>query len=129
AWPRVSPEKKAAAGQAYYVAETEWKRLVAQWKREASSEAFAAKLNILEKARVELADLPNERRRRLAKLEAEREKNQRQRYLDRFRIERAKIHGIGMGRTAMLASYGIETAADIERSKIMRIRIRSSSDI
>jgi DNA-binding helix-hairpin-helix protein with protein kinase domain len=75
----------------------------------------------LEKARAEMADLPNEQRRRLAKLEAEREMRQRQRYLDRFRIDRAKIRGIGVGRSAMLASYGIETAADIEGSKIIQI--------
>jgi DNA-binding helix-hairpin-helix protein with protein kinase domain len=94
---------------------------LAQWKREASREAFAEKLKALEKARAEMVDLPNERRRRLAKLEAERETRQRQRYLDRFRIDRAKIRGIGVSRSAMLASYGIETAADIERSKIMQI--------
>ncbi len=54
-------------------------------------------------------------------LEAEREKRQRRRYLDRFRIDRAKIHGIASGRIAMLASYGLETAADVEHTKIMRI--------
>jgi DNA-binding helix-hairpin-helix protein with protein kinase domain len=54
-------------------------------------------------------------------LEGEREIRQRQRYLDRFRIDRAKIRGIASGRIAMLASYGIETAADIEGANIMRI--------
>jgi DNA-binding helix-hairpin-helix protein with protein kinase domain len=57
----------------------------------------------------------------MAKLEGEREMRQRQRYLDRFRIDRARIRGIGSGRTAMLASYGIETAADIAASAIMQI--------
>jgi DNA-binding helix-hairpin-helix protein with protein kinase domain len=74
----------------------------------------------LESARNQLADLPAERRRRLVKLEAQREAQQRQRYLDRFRIDRAKIRGIGSGRTSMLASYGIETAADVDDRKIMR---------
>jgi DNA-binding helix-hairpin-helix protein with protein kinase domain len=122
AWPRVSAAKRAAAERAYSAAKTEWEGALSRWKREASRHAFAEKLKALEeKVHAEMADLPNERRRRLAKLEAEREMRQRQRYLDRFRIDRAKIRRIGSGRVAMLASYGIETAADIEGAKIMRI--------
>jgi DNA-binding helix-hairpin-helix protein with protein kinase domain len=120
-WPRVSTEKQAVADRAYSAARTEWEGALARWKREASRDAFAEKLKALEKARAEMVDLPNEQRRRLGKLEAEREMRQRQRYLDRFRIDRAKIRGIGVGRSAMLASYGIETAADIEGSKIIQI--------
>ena len=120
-WPRVSAEKQAAADRAYSAARTAWEGALARWKREASRDAFAEKLKALENARTEMADLPNEQRRRLVKLEVEREIRQRQRYLDRFRIDRAKIRGIGVGRSAMLASYSIETAADIERAKIMQI--------
>lgn len=120
-WPRVSAEKSAAAERAYSAAKAEWESTLIHWKCEASRDAFADKLKALEKARAHLADLPNERRRRLAKLEAEREMRQRQRYLDRFRIDRAKVRGIGSGRTAMLASYGIETAVDIDGTKIMQI--------
>lgn len=120
-WPRVSVEERAAAERAYSVAKAEWEGTLTRWKREASRHSFAEKLNLLEKARAELADLPNERRRRLAKLDAEREIGQKQRYLDRFRIDRAGIRGIASGRIAMLASYGIETAADIDRVKIMEI--------
>lgn len=87
----------------------------------ASRNAFSEKLKCLEGARAELVDLPNERRRRMAKLEAQRESQQRQRYLDRFRIDRAKIRGIGVGRASMLALYGIETAADVGRRKIIQI--------
>jgi DNA-binding helix-hairpin-helix protein with protein kinase domain len=68
-----------------------------------------------------MVNRPNQRRRQLAKLETGREMRQRERYLDRFRIDRAKIRGVASGRIAMLASYGIETAADIERAKIMQI--------
>ena len=57
----------------------------------------------------------------MARLEADREKLQRQRYLDRFRIGRAQITGIGPSRTSMLASYGIETANDIDGYKIKQI--------
>lgn len=120
-WPRVSNEKRLAADRAYATANTEWQAALGRWGREASQDLFATRLKELEKARAELMDIPNERRRRLAKLEADREKLQRQRYLDRFRIDRVKIPGIGPSRTAMLASYGIETANDVDAIKIRQI--------
>lgn len=120
-WPRVSAQQATEAERMYVTAKADWEAHLARWNREASRDAFTEKLKALGAARAELADLPNERRRRLAKLEAERELRQRQRYLDRFRIDLAKIRGIGPGRTAMLASYGIETALDVDRSKIMQI--------
>jgi len=50
-----------------------------------------------------------------------RREDQRKRYLDRFRIDKGSIEGIGPSRTATLASYGIETALDIDRSSILSI--------
>ena len=113
-WPRASADKRAAANGVYQAAKAEWEGALAQWKREASPDVFARKREALEKARAEMKDLPNEQRRRLAKLEAKREMRQRQRYLNRFRISRTNIPGIGVSRSSMLASYGIETAADIK---------------
>lgn len=120
-WPRVSAEARADAERTLSAAKAEWENSLGRWRREASRDVFAERLRVLEQARAQLADLPNERRRRLAGLEAEREQRQRQRYLDRFRIDRAKIRGIGPGRTSMLASYGIETAADVEGPRILQI--------
>lgn len=120
-WPRVSAEKRAAAEMAYSEAKAEWESALILWRREASLDVFKEKVNNLDKARAELADMPNKRQRGIAKLESARETRQRQRYLDRFRIDRAEINGIGAGRTSMLASYGIETAADIKKAKVMQI--------
>jgi DNA-binding helix-hairpin-helix protein with protein kinase domain len=120
-WPRVSAARRAEAGRSWSAAKAEWDRVLSRWRREASHHAFAEKLKGLEQAHNELADLPKERGRRLAKLEVERENRQRQRYLDRFRIDRVRIRGIGSGRTSMLASYGIETAADIDGTRILQI--------
>lgn len=120
-WPRVPAEKKAEVERAHRTATTEWENSVNRWRREACQIPFHAKFQELEKARSELGDLPNRRQRGLAKLEAERERYQLQRYLDRFRIDRADIPGIGPSRTTMLASYGIETAADVERRAIHQI--------
>jgi DNA-binding helix-hairpin-helix protein with protein kinase domain len=120
-WPRVSAEKRQEADRASAAARAQWDSGLARWKREATRGVFATKLKTLEQARTELDDLPNERRRRLAKLEGEREIRQRDRYLDRFRIERARVRGIGPSRTAMLASYGVETAADVDPARIGQI--------
>src|SRR5208337_549407 len=42
-------------------------------------------------------------------------------YLDRFLIRRASISGIGQAKTITLASFGIESAADIKRNAIVAI--------
>ncbi len=121
AWPRPSPQRLAEANRELALAQAAWDSTLARWRREASREAFLARIKELEQARTEFSDLPNERSRRLAKLEGGRETRQRQRYLDRFRIDRATIPKIGSGRTSMLAAYGIETAADIDRWKVLQI--------
>ncbi|MDA1315959.1 MAG: hypothetical protein O2968_21765 [Acidobacteria bacterium] len=120
-WPRLSPDERLAVEQGYSVAHAEWQESLGRWLHEASRNTFSEKLKTFEKMHTELVDLPNERRRRLAKLEARRESQQRERYLDRFRIDLATIRRIGPGRTSMLASYGIETAADVDYRKIIHI--------
>src|SRR5262249_25538768 len=40
----------------------------------------------------------------------------------RHLISDAGIHGIGPGRTAVLASFGIETALDIDKNRIMQLK-------
>jgi DNA-binding helix-hairpin-helix protein with protein kinase domain len=54
-------------------------------------------------------------------LKSNRESRQRQAYLDRFSVRRANISGIGPAKTATLISFGIETAADVSRSAVLRV--------
>lgn len=121
-WPWVPAGRRAAVNNALAAARAGWATALAKWEREASQRVFSAKLEQLQRLRRDLIALPNERKKRLARLDAEREEKQLQRYLDRFRIDKASIDGIGPGRTAMLASFGIETAADVDRFQIMRIQ-------
>ena len=103
------------ADRAYLKRKTNWEGALARWQREASRDAFAKKLKTLEKIRSEMIDLPNEeRRRRLAELEAAQEPQQLQRYLDGFRIDPANI-------SRLVASCGIETAADINQGKLVQM--------
>jgi len=69
-----------------------------------------------------LSDLPNEESRELQKLEQNKKDIQLRRHLDRFLIADAKIAKIGSGRKAVLGSFGIQTAADIEPQRISAIQ-------
>lgn len=57
--------------------------------------------------------LEHELARNVAQLQTTREERQRNDYLDTFLIRDAKIAGIGRAKTTALASFGIESAADI----------------
>lgn len=102
-------------------ARMEWERLLTRWDHEATAERFEQRRRELQSCWLELGDLPNQRSERLSVLEANRDIGQLRRHLDQFRIAGANIRGIGPGRTAMLASYGIETAADISRRGVAAI--------
>lgn len=59
--------------------------------------------------------------RELMVMKSNRESRQGQAYLDRFSIRRANISGIGPAKTATLISFGIETAADVSQSAVLRV--------
>lgn len=120
-WPKVSSEKRRHAEHTVSITRADWDSLLDRWNREASELAFLAKLSELERAKQALVDLSSKRQDGIRSLERDRHNRQLERYLDRFRIDRASIPGIGPSRTAMLASYGIETAEDVRRDAIRRI--------
>jgi len=84
-----------------------------RWQKEASDAQFFAKRRELEAVRKELESLPRLRHERMRALETNRKEIQLQKWLDSHYIRAASIPGIGPGRKAVLASYGIDTAADL----------------
>jgi DNA-binding helix-hairpin-helix protein with protein kinase domain len=62
--------------------------------------------------------LPDEEKRRLQQLAQSKRDAQLTRFLAKYYIARAKIPKVGSARKATLASYGIETAADVVRRRI-----------
>jgi DNA-binding helix-hairpin-helix protein with protein kinase domain len=88
---------------------------------EAGSQRFEENFKALENKRTTLLHLPTIRSRRMQALIADREKHARQRFLESFEIENAKIAGIGPAKRAMLESYNIETAADIRRAAVLDV--------
>jgi DNA-binding helix-hairpin-helix protein with protein kinase domain len=63
-----------------------------------------------------------ERERRVKALEKTiTEAEQRARYLGQYRIEDAGFYNMGVARSVVLRSWGIETAADIDEAKIAQV--------
>lgn len=83
--------------------------------------SFEKKRVALEKIRSELSLLGPRFDTEKAKLAADVATRQKERFLDNFFISSAGISGIGTTRVATLASYGVETALDIDAQKIHRI--------
>jgi len=107
-------ERRKKADAAYQEART-------RWMSEGGSDPFIAKLRELEVRQTDLRDLPNRRQSEYARLTRDRQKNELRRFLEKFEIESATIPGVGPAKRSMLASYNIETAADVEQSAILNV--------
>lgn len=94
-------------------AESEWKQLGGEWELETGPSRFEAKRTHLMELVKEYRGLPARESALLQDLERRRRDIQLQRFLEGHRIGRARIEGIGDGRKATLASFGIETAFDV----------------
>jgi DNA-binding helix-hairpin-helix protein with protein kinase domain len=86
-----------------------------------AASAFWRKKKELAALRDEWNSLPALRAQRLRQLEKDRRRHQLEAFLSNFFIDHAAIAGIGPGRKATLASYGIETAADVEKNKVLAV--------
>ncbi len=121
AWPRTSDKRTRELAAAVSSAKREWEVVLDKWRTEASVASFDKLKLDMATAKNLYADLPNERLRKLARLRSEHRQFQEKEFLDRFRIDCAKIKGVGPGRAAALASFGIETAHDVSERAILSI--------
>ena len=120
-WPKISGKKQREIEQAYSTTHNAWQATLIRWNQEAKEELFTVKVREMEGVYKKLLNLDSDRTRRLATLEGNKRQLQLKCYLDCFRIEDARIPGIGPSRTAMLESFGIETAGDVDANKIQGI--------
>jgi hypothetical protein len=102
-------------------AESAWRSAQEAWKRQDGNRRFLELRSEAEANVRLLTGLPEEERRGLQQLESKKRDNQLRRYLERFDISSARIRKIGSGRKVVLASHGIETAADVEESRIQGV--------
>ena len=103
-------------------AQKEFALLVDRLQNEAGPQGFMAKREELLKLKNEYSALPQLERQELDKLNATARERQKQKFLDSFFIDRADIPGVGTARKSALRSFGIETAADVERHRVQNIR-------
>jgi DNA-binding helix-hairpin-helix protein with protein kinase domain len=100
-------------------AQAEHDRLIAQLKNEAGPEGFQAKRAELAKARQQFELLEKAELLEFEKLKLGAHDRHKHQYLDRYFIDRANIPGVGTNRKAALRSFGIETAADVNRGSVI----------
>jgi DNA-binding helix-hairpin-helix protein with protein kinase domain len=80
--------------------------------------AFQEKKQRLAAEKLELAELPAVKARRMAELTANLRQKQLTSFLERHLIEDASIPGIGPGRKALLRCYNVEDASDVSRERL-----------
>jgi DNA-binding helix-hairpin-helix protein with protein kinase domain len=120
-WPKLSTQERRALKTALERAKSDWDGLAARWNTEASTEQFTKLFTDLESVRRQILELPGERARRMSALTAAQQKVQREKYLDRQRIDQAGLEGIWQSRISMLSAFGVETALDVDASRIRAI--------
>ena len=102
-------------------AQREYEQVVTQLKQN-GPEGFHAKKKELASLRNDYGNLPQAEKAALDVLHATAHKRQLHQFLDRCFIDQADIKDVGPARKAALRSFGIETAADVERNQVRQVR-------
>ena len=118
----VGPNELKGLRQARSQAESSWRGIQEAWAKQPGNKQFLQTRTELNELVRSLSDLPNEERRQIQVLEQKKREAQLNRYLDRFLIANAKIRRIGSGRKAVLASFGVQTAADVDHQRISAVQ-------
>jgi DNA-binding helix-hairpin-helix protein with protein kinase domain len=127
AWKTYNAEPSAGADQTKALSASlataieRWETELRRWRGSIGSTNAHALGQSLQQYLVAYDDLPNEKNRAVTEYTNNRYSNQLDAYLDQFRISSAKISGIGPSKTAQLASFGIETAADVDPSSLLLV--------
>jgi DNA-binding helix-hairpin-helix protein with protein kinase domain len=98
-----------------------WSSLQQRYTDEAMKRDFEAKLADLRRNKDDLCGLADEREKELAKLQQNAWWRQLYWFLNRYYLRDASIAGVGPGKLAVLRSYGVETAADVNQASVSRV--------
>ena len=115
------PAGLARIGSARTQAENAWRTVQEAWSRQESNKRFIELKTEAQTVVRLLQELPQEEQRGLQHLERKKRENQLRRHLEKFNIASARIRKIGSGRKVVLASHGIETAADIDEHHLQSV--------
>ena len=120
--PASSTQTQASKRVPRREADEAWRRAVAAWQGQPLPPNVSALRQQIEALKPDLDALAAEREARIKACAAPAsEVEQRARFLGQFRIEDAKLHNIGPARCAVLRSWGVDTAADVDDAKIAEI--------
>ena len=98
-----------------------WQKLLSDWSAPPEPSDPAVVRADLDKLKGAYDRLQADRTDKLRKLHENRKARQMVEYLDAFQISGSKVRGVGAAKAAVLQSYGIETAADVDFSRIIVI--------
>jgi len=111
----------APFSRAYIDAAAAYERETANWHQRIGLHELLRAKESLATARNAYRGLAEDERAQVTKYQSERKEKQLHAYLDTFDIQDATIKGIGPAKRATLASYGIDTAADVTRAKLLAV--------
>ena len=107
--------------RALATAEREFRDLCEDWDRNTGNDAFLEERKTLMEAADLLRGLPRREREALRAIDVSTRTSQLRRHLERFRVADAGVPGIGASLKGMLASYGIDTAADVTTASLSAV--------
>jgi DNA-binding helix-hairpin-helix protein with protein kinase domain len=119
--PQSAQKQRLARRGALNESQRKYRDLQNRYASECGEQPFISRVQELDQLRSTYNGLPLERQRKLRELESRREQLQLYHFLDQFSIHDASIPGIGIGRKQMLASYGVDSAADIDNQKLSSV--------
>lgn len=101
--------------------EKRWTAALDDWRFNAGREPFDLLRTKLVQAEKRYRELPKVEEERIAEYRRNRRSEQLRQYLEGFPIARANLAGIGPSRVATLASYGIDSAADVNEFALLEV--------
>lgn len=106
---------------AYLLADKRWIVELDSWKKRTGVQNYLDLKKELDDAKEAYKKVGYIEQGLIQKYRNERREKQLYAYLDSFYIARANVKGVGPAKITQLASYGIDTAADLTSSKILRV--------
>jgi predicted flap endonuclease-1-like 5' DNA nuclease len=101
--------------------ENRWVTEVLEWQKRSGVDDFLQQRQQLQAAKEEYLSLDQQKKRELDNYKSQRRQRQLHAFLDNFEIRNSKVRGIGPAKQAALASFGVDTAADITTAKVLAV--------
>lgn len=121
----ISPDAKPVDSKPFrdefVLAKTQWYQELEAWRRRVGLAELHELRQRLAEAKERYPALLDEERRQIQEYRTQRRDRQLRSYLEGFDVARADIKGIGHAKLAALASYGVDTAADVRYKDVMNV--------